>query len=138
MKTWLKLGAGIGLGMIAGLVRAGEVQRGDRAAEVKALLGPPQGEITTGDRMMYYYERGRVELVKGRVVEAQLISQEEADHRRLQREQAARAARVEEAKRRAQRQAEGQSLRQQKIADPGFQAASPRHRLEFWQQFMRD
>jgi hypothetical protein len=117
---------------------ADEIRSGDSLESVIAILGPPPGEVEVGNRTLLYYERGRVELESNRVVDVDLISQAEADARRLKQQAAAERAQKEAAARRAQMKAEGEAVLEKKLSDPSFLASPPRYRLEYWEQFMRN
>jgi len=79
MKTmWI---CGLVVGACVG-VSAWAVKEGDSRQAVIAELGIPIGEIQRGDEGILYYERGTVHLRTGVVVNADLISAEQAREQR--------------------------------------------------------
>ncbi|HBA84509.1 MAG TPA: hypothetical protein DCZ95_10485 [Verrucomicrobia bacterium] len=120
------------------LCAASEIAAGDSLAAVMEVLGPPPGEVAVGSRTLLYYERGRVELWDGKVVAADLISPQEADARRIKRQQAAELARKADEERRAQLKLKGRALLEKKLSDPAFLASPAGRRAAFWENFMRD
>ena len=128
---WLAAGL---LGAVG--VRA-EVAPGFSADEVVQELGAPEQMIQINDRQIWYYDRGRVDLVEGEVVEAVLVSEEEAIARRermewerLEREQAQRELREA-------RLVKGLTIQEEKLGDAGFLAQPAATRLAFWRSFKR-
>ena len=77
---------------------AGALEEGAARAQVEAELGNPRGRIVMGDREVWYYDRGTVELLEGRVIRAEIVSAEEAVRRRAAEEQALRTWRKAEAR----------------------------------------
>jgi len=104
---------------------------GDSTEKVIAELGRPDATICSPEQEVYYYERGKVILVNGKVDSVQLISQDE-----YQEEQARRnAARAE---REATRLEMARSIKEAKLADPAFQNAPPEQQVAYWEQFKRN
>ena len=113
------------------------VAPGDSREAVFAELGQPTGLIQTTDGELLYFARGSVELRAGKVVKADLVS-EEALRQRRQAEAAARAQRAKgDVVRRAQLKAEGEAVMKQWLADPDFLTADPEVQVARWQDFMR-
>jgi hypothetical protein len=135
MKTALSIAA-----MLCGLAcaaEAGDVRVGDSLAVVKSILGEPRAALTAGTYQALLFDRGRVELRDGRVVLADLVSQEEADRRRVE------ALRIEQQNReiaehyRRQRIAQGSALLERTRSDPSFAGTAAADQLRFWQEFRR-
>ena len=122
--------------LVAGLAQA-EVRVGDSLAAVRAELGEPRGEMSSGDYHLLYYERGKVELRGGKVVKADLISAEELERRTLLGLQRAAEAEKAAQEARARRITEGTALRQAKLADAVFMRSSADDRVAFWQYFKK-
>src|SRR5581483_820688 len=110
-----------------------EIRPGDSLADVEAALGAPKYKEKLGNKLLLSYDRGKVELVDGRVTNVNLLSSE--DFAVQQAQQAADAAQA--AQRRAQRIAEGGALKAKKLADPAFTSAPPNYQVAFWQDFRR-
>lgn len=142
MKKALSCGIVSGIAMIALplLLLAQEIpvaNTGDAMEDVLAKLGRPQGRITSGNVTTFYYERGTVEFVGGRVTKAFLMTHEEA---RLQSEAREKA----EADRRQKDEAERRTLVEagtRELArlqgDATFTNRPAADRVAFWQEFAR-
>lgn len=130
--------------LVAGLAAAASagdtdpgVETGDTEERVVERLGKPQGVITRGDRKLYYYEQGTVQIVTGRVVKALLVSREEAHERTLRREQEERQRRQqEEAEQRRVTEAGAAELARM-LADKAFAARPAAERVDYWNQFAK-
>ncbi len=120
-------------------VDAGEappaVSNGDTVESIVQKLGKPKGVVSGGARTTYYYEQGTVDFVTGRVVNAMLISGEEARERTARRE-------LEEKNFRQQREAERNRLTEagttalaRVVADKSFATLPASERVAFWTQF---
>ncbi|HAS84249.1 MAG TPA: hypothetical protein DCS43_16625 [Verrucomicrobia bacterium] len=66
---------------------AGGVQAGDDMATVTALLGEAKGYMRAGTAEWYFYERGQVRMRDGRVETADLVSKEQVQAMKAEREQ---------------------------------------------------
>lgn len=114
---------------------AGDVFIGDNYADVIAVMGEPSVSIKMEKETWLKYERGTVKFEGDRVIEARLISLEEANARRqkeqLQYEQYTK--RMEE--QRIRRIEEGYALKAARMADPYFQDLSSERQVAFWRQF---
>lgn len=114
---------------------AGEVRVGDTVDQVKSALGEPTGYIGARTYEMFIYERGKVELEDGRVVSVQLISEGEAQARRLEAERrAAEQARLQKEQAEARR-VEGEQVKAQTLSDPNFLALPAGEQVAFWEAF---
>jgi hypothetical protein len=69
------------------------VNRGDTTDEVVAKLGLPRGKIERKNQITYSYDRGMVNFIDGRVVNAFLVTPEEGERRKAEQDRAAEAAR---------------------------------------------
>jgi len=113
------------------------VQHGDTYDMVLELLGQPEGYMVMEDTTWLNFDRGMVKLINNRVVEASLISPEEARLRKAQ-EQAERD-RIQRiwAEQNARRLAEGRALKQAKLNDPVFLASPASFQVSYWREFQR-
>ncbi len=73
-------------GTMQGVV-AGELQAGDDMAAVTALLGEAKGYMRAGTAVWYFYDRGQVRMRDGKVETADLVSEEQAQAMKSEREQ---------------------------------------------------
>jgi hypothetical protein len=108
-----------------------EIHPGDSLADVRAALGVPNGRVQIDNKLTLLYDRGQVELVDGKVVSTDLLSPEEFAAKQA-RENASVA---QTAQFRAQRIAEGQDIKAQRLADPAFTSAPPAYQVSYWQNF---
>ena len=136
MKT-TAIGIGIGFGLFFAAGYAFAVQPGDPRAAVEDELGRPEAYIGTEGREVFFYPRGEVVVVDGRVHAVELISEEEAFRREMARQAEAAEREAREREHRERLEAEGMEIRLRKLADPGFMKASAAERVAFWQQFKR-
>ncbi len=118
----------------AGLLYAG-VEVGDSYEVVLARLGQPDGYIKTETISWLYYERGTVKLEEGRVVEAELVSAQRAEARRIREREEWERRRIVQAEQQMQRLREGWELKQARRTDPSFLAASGSQQVAFWREF---
>lgn len=134
MKPNLKLGL-LALLALAGV--AGAIKPGDTRTAVVEELGAPTSTIRLGKEETLYYERGRVQLLDGKVASFEIISPEQLRERQA----AAEKARAEQAARlaqwRAQLKLEGEAALKQLLADPAFVSATAAMQVARWREFMR-
>jgi len=109
-------------------VPASTPQAGDDKETVVALLGRPDAAITSLEREVWFYERGKVVLEEDRVMETNLLTAEELEAERARRERA-------EARQAQQAHEAGVALKQAKLADPLFRGAPAEQQVAFWQDF---
>ncbi len=114
-----------------------EVRVGDSRDLVREHLGEPRGRLEYDDTEILFYERGRVELVRGVVAEVRLISAEAFERDRAAREEEAARQRAAREKRMAERYVEGVRVREGKLADTAFMNAPASQRVAYWQEFKR-
>ena len=112
-----------------------EVKPGDGIDQVRNTLGAPRGQLHLGNRELWSFARGEVELTSGVVTRVALRS--EAAQAAFETKRTAEVSQVREEQeiRRGQLTAEGEALKASKLADVSFQSASPRLQAEFWQNF---
>ncbi len=108
---------------------------GDTTAEVMAKLGKPQGTITRGRITTFYYDRGMVNFRDGRVHTAFLVTPEEAERIRQEREKSEEQARLQAEAQRQRLTFEGEEALRQVRADKAFEKRPAADRLAFWQDF---
>ncbi len=128
----LLLTAGTALADATDMVRVG-----DSLETVRAVLGRPDSFIGIGSRQVLHYERGKVELYDDRVVDVDLVSAEEAEARRLRREEEQFRLAQQLLERRLAQEAEGRALRDRQLTDTAFLGSPPSRRIAFWQDFAR-
>ena len=114
---------------------AGEVKIGDSGDDVRSELGAPSGQIHWGNREVLSFARGEVELASGVVTRVALRSDDEQTGFEAKRSADISRVRENEAIRRVQRTAEGETLKASKLADANFQSAPLRFQVEFWRNF---
>jgi hypothetical protein len=114
-----------------GLAHATDIHPGDSLADVRAVLGLPNGHVQIDNKLTLLYDRGQVELVDEKVVSTDLLSPEEFASKQARKE----ASAAQTAQLRAQRMAEGQDIKAQKLADPAFTSAPCAYQLSYWQNF---
>lgn len=123
------------LAVLALSATAAEVAPGDSLAAVREALGQPKGQLQRGEWQRLLYERGEVELVAGVVTRVGLRSVEAHQQLLADREAAAEQARVAREERAARRVAEGEAIKERKLADPLFQSAPVSYQVAFWEDF---
>jgi hypothetical protein len=109
------------------LAHATEIHLGDSLADVRSALGAPNGYAQVNNNLTLFYDRGQVQFVDGRVISSDFLSPEDFAAKQARDKAAAAQA--------AQRMAEGQALKAQKLADPNFTSAPPAYQLAFWLDF---
>lgn len=110
---------------------------GDTTTEVIAKLGKPQGSMSRGRYTTFYYDRGLVHFVNGRVQTAFLVSPEEAERHKEERAKAEAAAREQNEAQRQRLTEEGRAALVQSESDKTLAAKSAAERLAYWQDFAR-
>jgi hypothetical protein len=114
-----------------------DIKPGASETEVRATLGAPRGQTLLGDREIFYYDRGQVEMRAGAVTRVSLRSAEE--QATLEARRAADAIRIRDEQDilRAKLTAEGEQLKARKLADPAFQNLPTSYQVAFWEDFSR-
>lgn len=119
----------------SGSLRASEVLVGESLDEVMAEMGQPRGFIRSGTYLLLDYEHGKVELKEGKVVRAELMTDEQlAAHRDLMAKRNIAAAKAA-ASRRAALIIEGTRIRNEKLADPAFMSLPASEQVAYWRWF---
>ena len=122
--------------MCSPLAVAEDVVLGDSRDQVIATLGLPRGQFVYDDTEMLFYDRGRVELKDGLVLEVRLVSEEEVARLNRERELAEEEAHRAYLERLMRNRAEGLAVKQQMLTRPSYVQASPLERVEKWKDFM--
>jgi hypothetical protein len=130
------------------LAHATDIHPGDSLATVEAAFGAPRSQMQLGDKLVLIYDRGRVELVDGKVISSDVVSTEahsssdvvvsteaQAQPPAQQASDDDTQAAQRAAQFRAQHVAEGEALKAKKRIDPNFTSAPPADQLAFWQSF---
>ena len=112
---------------------AADPKVGDPRASVVDELGRPKGSFASGNNELLTYERGKINLVDGKVTFVKLKTEAEAAQDRA----AAEAAAKVEAERQKAIHDEGLLARSNALADPEFAKKSPADKLAFWQSFAK-
>ena len=138
--VFLRMCVGFGL-FILPLLAAGQeipaVNPGDPLKEVLERLGRPQGRISRGAVTTFYYDRGTVEFVDGKVSKAFLVTPEEARIQTEDREKTEMEQRQQAEARRKSLLEEGQRELARLRDDKEFAGRSAADRVAFWQDFIR-
>lgn len=123
--------------MLPLILRASEIRPGDHFSTVQATLGEPRGRLQTEARELLYYDRGEVELSRGRVTRVALRSEQDQAAFETQRANEARRAREENALTQARLVTEGTALKARKLSDRAFQTSPLAYQITFWENFSR-
>jgi len=116
-------------------LRADEVAIGASMAEVTDTFGKPRGRVSSGNTIVFSYERGTVTFTEGKVTAVNLVSPEDAERNRLERERQAVERLAAEAAARQSRMAAGTAERASTLADPTFTNRTTQAQLEYWRDF---
>lgn len=111
------------------------VSIGDSEQAVREALGDPGGYIRSGSYLLLIYDRGKVELEDGEVVDFSIVSEQEAEERKAQRERRREELAVRREVMRTERHAEGLALKEKTLSDPVFRASSIEKQLAFWRSY---
>lgn len=116
---------------------AQDVKRGDSRESVLEKLGNPRGRLTSGDYEVYTYERGKIELRNGHVVEVDLISAAEAETLRVAKEK--RLMEIDVATREAaeRRRVEGPQILNERLTNTYFRSLPAGDQLAYWDSFKK-
>ncbi len=113
------------------------VAKGDTMEQVVQKLGPPKGQVSGGRRATYYYDRGTVDFLTGRVERAFIISAQEAKEKIVAREKAEAEMRRQAEVERARLMAEGKAQLEKVLADKAFADSSATARMAYWVDFQK-
>jgi hypothetical protein len=123
------------LGGISAAAPATQVNKGDTIAEVIEKMGEPQGVLKHGGWLTYYYARGYVDFMDGRVQRTDLVSPEKAAQIKAERARAEEESRRQAEAARQRLADEGKAQLSARLADKDFAARPPTERLASWQEF---
>ena len=116
---------------------AGEVKTGDRIDSARSSLGVPRGRLHVGDRELFYFDRGTVEVSAGLVTRVNVRSEEDQTALENKRTTDAVRSREEQEINQARLITEGDALKTRKLSDPAFLATPLRYQVAFWEDFSR-
>lgn len=113
------------------------VAKGDTFEQVVSKLGTPKGKVAGGRKTTFYYDRGTVDFVNGRVERSFLVTQEEAAAKIAAREKAEEDQRKQAEADRARRLTDGKAELERALADKSLVTAPPGVRLAFWEDLQK-
>ena len=116
---------------------AADPAEGATFAEVRSVLGLPKGLARAGERQLLYYDRGQIELTRGRVSRVVLRSPEAQAAHEAKVAAAEARLREETAQRHERLNREGEAVKAAKLADDRFAAAPLAYQVSFWEEFAR-
>jgi hypothetical protein len=123
-----------GIGLV-GALAAQAVEFGQSPSQVQAELGAPTGQLLSGARLLFTYDRGEVEFRSNQVIRCELVSPEEAERRRLALAED-RARQMDWATAQVEaRVARGQAALDAARADPALGLRSASEQIAFWRSF---
>ncbi len=140
MRTWYSVFALVcvlGFQDALGSDATSGVSKGDTFEQVISKLGAPKGQVKGGKRTTYYYDRGTVDFMAGRVERAFLITAQDAKEKIAEREKAEEAMRVQAEAEHERLMAAGRAQLEKVLGDKVFSASSPAIRLAFWTDFQK-
>lgn len=111
--------------------------KGDSFEQVIQKLGPPKGQVKGGARTTYYYDRGTVDFMTGRVTRAFLVTPEEAKEKIAAREKAEADMRKQAEAERIRVAAAGKAQREKMLGDKAFTNSPPGVQLAYWEDFQK-
>lgn len=124
-------------GGAVGTEAAPVVEKGDTFEQVVLKLGEPKGRITGGRWTTYYYDRGTVDFLTGRVDRAFLITPEEAREKIAVREKEEEAMRQQAEAERVRLLTAGKAQLEKVLGDKAFAASPPAIQLAYWADFQK-
>lgn len=113
------------------------VVKGDTFEQVVLKLGEPKGKVMAGRRATYYYDRGTVDFLAGRVERAFLVTAQEAAEKIAAREKAEAAMQQQAEAERIRLANEGKAQREKLLADKSYAALPPAGKLALWDDFQK-
>jgi hypothetical protein len=113
----------------------GGAELGATYDDVIARLGPPPMYIKTTEGEWLYYDRGKVRLEEGRVVDSELISPEALAERQAREREEWERRQALQAELEARRTEEGWALKRARQTDPRFLASPASEQVAFWSRF---
>lgn len=134
---WIAILGLCGSGLAFGAEAQVGVSKGDTLEQVIQKLGAPKGRVTGGRRTTYYYDRGTVDFLTGRVERAFLVTSQEAKEKIEAREKAEEAMRLQAEAERVRLLAAGKAQLEKVLADKAFAASPPAVRVAYWVDFQK-
>jgi hypothetical protein len=113
------------------------VVKGETFEQVVQKLGVPKGQVKGGRRTTYYYDRGTVDFLTGRVERVFLITAQEAKEKIAAREKAEETRRQQAEAERVRIMTAGKAQREKMLGDKVFMASSPVAQLAYWEDFKK-
>ena len=113
------------------------VVKGETFEQVVLKLGEPKGKITGGRWTTYYYDRGTVDFLTGRVDRVLLITPEEAREKIAAREKEEEAMRQQAEAERVRVMTAGKAQLEKVLGDKAFAASPPAIQLAYWTDFQK-
>lgn len=113
------------------------VAKGETFEQVIQKLGAPKGQVAGGRRTTFYYDRGTVDFLTGRVERAYLISPQEAKEKIVAREKSEADMRAKAEADRTRLISDGKAQLEKTLADKTFAASPPAVRLAYWDDFQK-
>lgn len=135
--SWLFVASALSGSCVLGADPDPAVVKGDTVEQVLEKLGTPKGKVSGGRRTTFYYDRGTVDFLTGRVERVFLITAQEAQEKIAAREKAEEERRKRAEADRVRRLAEGQAQLAKAQEDKSLSAAPPGVRLAFWEEFRK-
>jgi hypothetical protein len=114
-----------------------EVAVGDSRDDAIAALGRPTGTAMSGDQEFLFYERGKVTIQEGKVIESTVISESTLARRQAQQAEMETARRRQAEQKASGRISEGKKLKKRVLADEEFAAKPAAEQVQFWRRFNR-
>ena len=111
--------------------------KGDSFEQVIQKLGPPKGQVKGGQRTTYYYDRGTVDFMTGRVTRAFLVTAEEAKEKMAAREKEEADMRQRAEAERIRVAAAGKAQLEKMLSDKTFTNSPPGVQLAYWEDFQK-
>lgn len=135
MRSWVRVCVLILIFGCAAQLRANEVSIGASMADVSDTFGKPRGRFSSGNTVIFSYERGTVTFTGGKVTGVNMVSPEEAERKRLEKQRHAAERLAAEAAARQARMDEGAAERARTLADPTFTNRTAHAQIEYWRDF---
>ena len=111
--------------------------KGDTFEQVVLKLGDPKGKVMAGRRATYYYDRGTVDFLTGRVERVFLITAQEATEKIAEREKLEETMRRQAEADRVRLAAEGKAQREKLLADKSYASLPAAEKLALWSDFQK-
>ncbi|MEI8140007.1 MAG: hypothetical protein WCI03_09080 [bacterium] len=113
------------------------VVKGETFEQVVQKLGVPKGKAQGGHRTTYYYDRGTVDFLTGRVERVFLITAQAAKEKIAEREKAEENSRRQAEAERVRIMTAGKAQREKMLGDKTFMTSSPVAQIAYWDDFKK-